>query len=216
MSGVRETAAMADEAASRRAHWERVYSEKGEDALSWFEPQAQTSLALIDAVGIAPHAAVDVGAGTSRFVDALIARGVPDITLIDLSQTALDRTRARLGAAADRVRFVAADVTTWTPERRFDLWHDRAAFHFLTEPEARAAYLARLRTALTPGGHALIATFAEDGPERCSGLPVQRYAAQDLAAALGPDFALRETRRVTHSTPWGSEQRFQASLFQRA
>jgi len=110
---------------------------------------------------------------------------------------------------------VTADVTTWAPERTFDLWHDRAAFHFLTAPEARAAYLERLAAALRPGGHALIATFAADGPERCSGLPVQRYDPDDLAATFGPGFALRAARRVVHRTPWGSEQRFQASLFQR-
>lgn len=200
---------------ARRAHWERVYSEKGEDALSWFEPRAETSLALIDAAGIAPQAVVDIGAGTSRFVDALLERGVPDITLLDLSETALARTRARLGPDGSRVRFVAADVTTWPPERTFDLWHDRAAFHFLVEPQARDAYLDRLRAAVLPGGHALVATFAADGPERCSGLPVQRYDPDDLAATLGPGFALREARRIVHRTPWGSEQRFQASLLQR-
>lgn len=209
-----DPAARADTQA-RRAHWERVYAEKGEDALSWFEPRAETSLALLDAAGIAPVAVVDVGAGTSRFVDALIARGVPDITLLDLSQTALDRTRARLGPDAAPVRFVAADVTAWAPDRTYDLWHDRAAFHFLTEPEARAAYVARLREALLPGGHALIATFAADGPERCSGLPVQRTDPDDLAATLGPGFALHDSRRIVHRTPWGSEQRFQASLFRR-
>jgi len=208
-------AAASAEAETRRAHWERVYAEKGEDALSWFEPRAETSLALIDAAGLALDAVVDIGAGTSRFVDALIARGVAEITLLDLSETALARTRARLGTDAARVRFVTADVTTWAPERTFDLWHDRAAFHFLTAPEARAAYLERLAAALRPGGHALIATFAADGPERCSGLPVQRYDPDDLAATFGPGFALRAARRVVHRTPWGSEQRFQASLFQR-
>lgn len=210
-----DEAAPAD-AAARRAHWERVYAEKGEDALSWFEPRAETSLALLDAAGVAPQAVIDVGAGTSRFVDALLERGVPDITLLDLSEAALARTRARLGPDAARVRFVAADVTTWTPDRPYDLWHDRAAFHFLVDPDERAAYLARLASALRPGGHALIATFAADGPERCSGLPVQRYDPDDLAATLGPGFALREARRIAHRTPWGTEQRFQASLFRRA
>ncbi|WP_349371221.1 class I SAM-dependent methyltransferase [Salinarimonas sp.] len=202
-------------AESRRAHWERVYSEKGEDALSWFEPRAETSLALIDAAGLAPETVIDIGAGTSRFVDALLERGVPEITLLDLSETALARTRARLGPDGARVRFVAADVTTWTPEGSYDLWHDRAAFHFLVDPEARDAYLARLASALRPGGHALIATFAADGPERCSGLPVQRTDPDDLAATLGAGFALRDARRIVHRTPWGSEQRFQASLLQR-
>ncbi|WP_245258991.1 class I SAM-dependent methyltransferase [Salinarimonas rosea] len=201
---------------ARRAHWERVYAEKGEDALSWFEPRAETSLALLDAAGIAPRAVVDIGAGTSRFVDALIERGVPEITLLDLSETALARTRERLGPDAAGVHFVAADVTTWTPDRTFDLWHDRAAFHFLTDPEGRAAYLARLATALRPGGHALIATFAADGPERCSGLPVRRTDPEDLAATLGPGYALVDARRIVHRTPWGSEQRFQASLLRRA
>ncbi|WP_372425633.1 class I SAM-dependent methyltransferase [Salinarimonas chemoclinalis] len=200
---------------SREPPWERVYSEKGEDALSWFEPRAETSLAILDGAGVAPAAVVDIGAGTSRFVEALLERSIPEITLLDLSETALARTRTRLGPDAAGVRFVAADVTTWSPGGTFDLWHDRAAFHFLVDPDGRAAYLARLATALRPGGHALIATFAADGPERCSGLPVARYDPQDLAVTLGPGYALREARRIVHRTPWGSEQRFQVSLFQR-
>lgn len=205
-----------DDVGSRQAHWDRVYAEKPDGALSWFETEPETSLALIAAAGVGSDAAVvDIGAGASRFVDALVARGFTDLTALDMSEEGLARTRARLGPAAERVRFVVADVTLWTPERRYGFWHDRAAFHFLTEPQARAAYLDRLRRAVEPGGHALISTFAADGPERCSGLPVARYDPEDLAATIGPDFVLRDSRRVAHRTPWGAEQRFQASLFRR-
>jgi trans-aconitate methyltransferase len=167
--------------------------------------------------GATPRSAViDIGGGASRFVDALVEMGFQAVTVLDLSEAAIAVAKARLGSRTYQVKWVVADVTTWEPQQVYDLWHDRAAFHFLTEEHDRTAYVARLIRAVTPGGHVIIATFAPDGPERCSGLPVVRYDAESLGRALGDAFELVETRRHEHMTPWGSEQRFQFSVFRRA
>ena len=202
------------DAASRRAHWERVYLTKGENEVSWFQDNAAASLELIELAGATPGAAViDIGGGASRLVDDLLARGFERVTVLDLSEAALSTARTRLGEAAAKVEWVAADVTLWEPRHGYDVWHDRAAFHFLTEPADRAAYVDRLRRSLRPGGHAIIATFAPDGPERCSGLSVMRYDAESLRRILGGEFALIDHRRHEHVTPWGAMQRFQFSVF---
>jgi SAM-dependent methyltransferase len=204
-------------AEERHAHWQNVYTSKGEHEVSWFEENPAVSLELIGRAGANPNSAIiDIGGGASRLVDALLKRGFCAITVLDLSEAALATARARLDQRADRVQWVAGDVTTWEPPQSFDIWHDRAAFHFLTEASDRAAYLSALRNALKPGGHAIIATFALDGPERCSGLPVTRYDSESLAQTLGEGFALVETQNHRHTTPWHSEQRFQFSLFRRA
>ena len=202
--------------AGREGHWQSVYTSKAENSVSWFEAEPAVSLALIALAGTPPDAAViDIGGGASRLVDRLLERGFADVTVLDLSAAALDAARARLGARAAAVRWLVADATTWEPTRRYALWHDRAALHFLIDPADRAAYLARLRRALLPGGHAIIGTFAPDGPARCSGLPVQRYDAESLGAALGPEFQLLDSRRHTHRTPSGIEQRFHFGTFRR-
>ncbi len=201
---------------NRHDHWQKVYTSKGENELSWFQENPAPSLEFIDRAGANPTSAIiDIGGGASRLVDALIERGFRAITVLDLSEAALAAAKARLGDRAHRVQWLASDVTTWEPPQSFDIWHDRAAFHFLTEARDRAAYLSRLRQALKPGGHAIIATFAPDGPERCSGLPVMRYDAASLAQTLGDSFELVETRSHQHITPWHSMQRFQFSIFRR-
>lgn len=200
-----------------RTHWERVYAEKSDVEVSWHQDIPEVSLELADEAGIdGASAVIDIGGGTSRFVDGLIERGVRNVTVLDLSEHALAKARDRLGSQAATIRWIAADVTRWTPDRDFDLWHDRAVFHFLTEPADRAAYLDRLSAALQPGAHAVIATFAPDGPERCSGLPVIRYSAQTLSAELGDQFHLVTERYHRHVTPWGSAQSFQFNLFRKA
>lgn len=200
-----------------RAHWEGVYTTKKPTEVSWYQPSADTSLALVDAANVPKDAAiVDVGAGASTFVDGLVARGYADVTLLDVAAPALETTRARLGDVSARIETVVSDVTAWRPSRRYGLWHDRAVFHFLVEDEARVAYRRVLREAVAPGGVVIVATFAEDGPEKCSGLPVRRYSAEALAAELGEGLVLLETRRERHVTPWHSEQSFVYVAMRRA
>lgn len=199
----------------RQDHWQGVYTSKGENEVSWFEENPAFSLDLLDAAGLATeHAVVDIGGGASRLVDALVARGQDWVSVLDLSKAALDIARARLPADA-RVDWIAGDVTQWVPQRHYDAWHDRAALHFLTAPEDQARYAGVINTALNPGGFAVIGTFAPDGPEKCSGLPVVRHDAESLAALLGSGFALVEHRRHEHVTPWGSVQKFQFSTFRK-
>lgn len=200
----------------RSTHWDHVYTTKGEAEVSWFQDSPAISLELIRAANPDPGASViDVGGGASRLVDALLQHGYRDLAVLDLSAHALDAAKRRIGHAASMVDWIVADATTWQPAKAYDIWHDRAAFHFLTEARDRAAYVARLRSAVASGGHVIIATFAPDGPEKCSGLPVQRYDGASLAAELGPEFELIETRSETHHTPWNSTQAFQFSRFRK-
>jgi SAM-dependent methyltransferase len=199
---------------SRQAHWQNVYIKKGENEVSWFQENPAPSLELIAQVGATPTSAIlDIGGGASRLVDHLIDRGFQDVTVLDLSEAALESAKARLGALAAKVHWIVADATGWEPQNAYDIWHDRAAFHFLTEDRDRAAYVARLERALRTGGYAVVATFALDGPERCSGLPVVRYDSASLGQILGPAFQFVHTRRHVHTTPWGSDQSFQFSVF---
>jgi SAM-dependent methyltransferase len=201
---------------ARQDHWQKVHREKGEYQVSWYQDQPTISLELINAVcAKASSAVIDIGGGASRLVDALIDKGYCDLTVLDLSESAVSISKTRLGPRASGVSWIVADVTQWVPIRQYDLWHDRAAFHFLTAAADRTNYVGALSKALHPGGHAIIGTFAIDGPERCSGLPVVRYDAPRLSADLGPAFSLVETRRHDHKTPAGVIQRFQFSIFAR-
>jgi SAM-dependent methyltransferase len=200
----------------RRAHWDSVYRAKREDEVSWFQASPTLSLDLIHATGAERSAPIiDVGGGASRLVDALVNEGFANLTVLDVSEAATQKTKVRLGARATRVTWIVADVTKWEPKDTYDLWHDRAAFHFLTAPEDRAAYAQRVLRAVRPGGHVVIGTFALDGPERCSGLPVVRHDADSIGHVLGSSFELIETRRHDHQTPMGGNQKFQFSRFQR-
>ncbi len=196
------------------AHWNAVYRAKSEDEVSWFQPSPERSLALIAAADTT-DSLIDIGGGASRLVDRLLQQGYGDLTVLDVSDAALERSKARLGAAADRVTWIVSDITRWKPERTWRLWHDRAVFHFLTETAAQDAYIAALEHATDPGATIIIATFALDGPEKCSGLPVQRYSAETLAARLGPNFHLTGHAAEKHRTPWGSEQSFQYAVLRR-
>jgi SAM-dependent methyltransferase len=202
--------------ASRQAHWENVYTTKGEKEVSWFQENPAPSLELIALIGLSKDAAViDIGGGTSRLVDDLHARKYRRLTILDLSGAALAAARERLGDQGADVQWLIADITKWEPTQTYDLWHDRAAFHFLTDHTDQSAYVDRLKKAVKPGGHVIIGTFAPDGPERCSGLPIVRHDANTLAGVLGGDFVLTDTRRHDHATPWGAVQRFQFSTFRR-
>ncbi len=200
----------------RHAHWDNVYQTKGEREVSWFQERPEISLDLIRATGVRVGASiVDIGGGASRLVDALLDAGFGAITVLDLSEKALATSRARLGARGQKVKWVAADVTAWKPSQVYDVWHDRAAFHFLADPKDRAGYAERILRAVRPGGHVIIGTFALDGPERCSGLPVVRHDAASLGRILSPSFKLIESRNHAHQTPMGTIQRFQFSRFRR-
>ena len=202
--------------ANRKAHWETVYTTKGENEVSWFQESPEASLELIDLAHPTPASTiVDIGGGASRLVDSLIAQGLNHVTVLDLSEAALEAAKARLGERASLVQWIVADVTKWYPTQIYDIWHDRAAFHFLTDPADRAAYVACMKRTVKPGGHVIIGTFAIDGPEKCSGLPVNRYDATSLARELGEGLVLVDARRHDHSTPWKSAQRFQFCIFRR-
>jgi trans-aconitate methyltransferase len=175
----------------RSAHWEGVYATKAENEVSWFQENPAISLELIKQTHAAPESAIiDIGGGASRLVDALLRDGYRAVTVLDLSATAIEQARKRIGPESAKAAWIVADVTKWIPERQYQVWHDRAAFHFLTDPDDRRAYLDCLRSALAPGGQVVIGTFALDGPEKCSGLPVQRYDSKGLAEQLGASFEL--------------------------
>ncbi len=191
------------------AHWQAVYRRNPPTAVSWFEPIPRRSLDLILATGLEPDDPVlDVGGGASTLADHLLDRGFTDLTVLDIAPAALEAAKSRLGARADRVTWVAGDVLSFRPARRYALWHDRAVLHFLTEASSRDRYLDVLRSALRPAGHAVLATFGPEGPTRCSGLPVHRYSADEVDALLGPGFLRRESLLETHRTPTGTEQQF--------
>lgn len=203
--------------AGGREHWDNVYGARSEEALTWFEATPTVSLDLIrDHLGMGDPF-IDIGAGASRVVDALLERGYGPLAVLDLSSAALAVSRQRLGPRADDVAWIEADITDWQPDRDHAVWHDRAVFHFLTEADDRAGYARALSQALRPGGIAIIATFADDGPEMCSGLPVVRYAPEELARELDRllpgRFDLLDARRHIHMTPKGNRQNFQYSLF---
>jgi SAM-dependent methyltransferase len=193
-----------------KEHWESVYRQKGLSDVSWYRPHLDRSLAYLDAARLPPDAAIlDVGGGASTFVDDLLDRGYTNVSVLDLSQTALEVARKRLGARGDRVRWIRADVTDASlSEAAIDFWHDRAVFHFLADPAARARYVENARRSVRPGGHILVATFGLHGPEKCSGLDVVRYSPDGLHAEFGNDFAKVGEASETHVTPWGSEQEF--------
>jgi SAM-dependent methyltransferase len=193
-----------------RTHWEKVYSTKASDAVSWFRPHLETSLALIERV--APDLAasvIDVGGGQSTLIDDLLARGYQKISVLDISSTALEATRKRLGPLAERVHWLVSDVThVDLPLHAYDVWHDRAVFHFLTAKEQRVAYVEKVTSAVKHGGHVIISTFGPEGPARCSGLDVVRYSAESLHGEFGERFDLVESFEELHNTPFGTSQQF--------
>ena len=190
------------------AHWDAAYAD-GDAARSWTQEQPTESLEAIAFTAPSPDSPlIDIGGGSSRLTAALLDAGHSDITVLDISAAALDLARRRLGPRADMVTWLTADLLTWQPERQYGTWHDRAVLHFFTDPVNRSRYVNRLRSALMPGGHAIIATFAPDGPERCSGLPVQRNSAQNIAELLGPGFQMLRAEVREHRTPSGATQPF--------
>jgi SAM-dependent methyltransferase len=194
----------------REDHWNAVYERKGAERVSWFQPHLGTSLAMIRALGLPGSARIiDVGGGAATLVDDLLADGFRDVTVLDVSERALATSQERLGDRARAVHWLVDDITTVDlGEAHFDLWHDRAVFHFLTDPAARSAYVRTALRALAPGGHIIVATFGVHGPEQCSGLDVVRYEADGLHAEFGAAFHKIRSVTEAHHTPWGTEQEF--------
>jgi 2-polyprenyl-3-methyl-5-hydroxy-6-metoxy-1,4-benzoquinol methylase len=192
-------------------HWERVYGTKAPDQMSWFRPHLDTSLALIERAvcGNREASIIDVGGGASTLVDDLIQRGYRQITILDISQAALDVARDRLASAAASVEWMRKDVTeSGFPAQSYDVWHDRAVFHFLTNAEDRMVYVRNVASAVKPGGHVIVSTFGPEGPTKCSGLDVMRYDASTLHGEFGPRFRLLESSKEVHETPFGTTQQF--------
>ncbi len=199
-----------------RSHWDDVYSRRSEEAHSWYQADPAASRALIEAYTPDLDAPIiDIGAGASLLVDSLLARGFSDITLLDVSEQALDTVHKRLGEHAGTVTIMAGDITQWKPSRPYAIWHDRAVLHFLRERVAQDAYVDALIAGTETGSKVVISTFAPEGPERCSNLPVVRYSAEGLAELLGKSFALAESRKEDHLTPGGQTQVFTVAVFER-
>lgn len=193
-----------------KAHWNNVYLAKGPKRVSWYQPTAAVSLELIRNAAPPPEPRImDVGGGASTLVDGLLTAGYRRITVLDLSAVALADARKRIGQAAADVTWLEADILTADfPRGATDVWHDRAVFHFLTTAEARERYVAQVKRSVRPGGYVLVATFAEDGPDRCSGLQVARYSAETLQSEFGADFQPVVSQRENHVIPWGTQQAF--------
>ncbi len=190
------------------SYWDGVYRDRGSKGVSWYQAKPMLSLELVRRLEIPRNAAIiDIGGGSAPLVDCLLALGYEDVSMLDASGVALAETRDRVGDDP-RVKFLHVALGSWRPERRYALWHDRAVFHFQVDRDDRKSYLARLRCTVDPGGAVIIATFAEDGPAVCSGLPVARYSPAELADVLGPGFELVDTRRELHVTPAGETQPF--------
>ena len=193
-----------------KRHWENVYTTKASDAVSWYRRHLETSVALIERAADARSASIiDVGGGESTLLDDLLLRGYKNLTVLDVSQTAIEVTRKRLGSAAEQVRWLVVDIVEVGLEQHaYDLWHDRAVFHFLTTPERRLAYVRQVIRAVKSGGHVIVSTFGPEGPAKCSGLEVMRYDAESLHGEFGGQFRLVESSKELHQTPFGTTQQF--------
>jgi SAM-dependent methyltransferase len=192
------------------SHWENVYKTKAPDAVSWYRPHLERSLELIKRAAANRSASIiDVGGGESTLVDDLLAQGYTNLTVLDISQKALAVTRERIGPLAESVQWICADATRAPlPAHFYDVWHDRAVFHFLTTDEDRKSYMDVVENAVKPGGHVIVSTFGPEGPTKCSGLPVVRYDAEGLHAEFGHHFRLIESSKELHTTPFGTVQQF--------
>ena len=199
-----------------KQHWEKVYQEKGPSQVSWYQTQLGNSLDLIflSKIGQAGRV-IDVGGGASILVDKLLEKEFKDITVLDISAHAMKHARERLGKKAEKVTWIEVDITKFEPSQQYDLWHDRAVFHFLTSSEDRKKYIETMKRAVKPGGHVIIASFALDGPMKCSGLNVERYSPEKLKQELGDSFLFVKSMDETHVTPWQSEQKFMYCYFQK-
>lgn len=197
-------------------HWDAVYTNKAEADVSWYQPETQATLQIVETAAPNKNAAIlDAGAGDARLLETLANKGYADLTALDISQAALNRAQARMGAAANQIKWVCADLREWRPDRQYDVWHDRATFHFLNDEASAGAYANLVARAVIPGGKLIVGGFAEDGPEKCSGLRVRRYDETGLREVFEPAFELEKTERYVHQTPSGALQHFLVGIFAR-
>ena len=189
-------------------YWNQIYTDKLSNEVSWFQNEPLTSLNLITSISNSHSSVIDIGAGASMLIDELVSIGYEDLTILDAAPAALLQVQSRLGSSADTIEFIPADITSWTPRRHYDVWHDRAVFHFMTTEKSRSNYLSSMDRAVGIDGHVVLATFSEDGPETCSGLPVRRYTIEELVSVVGSGFQLISSQREVHTTPWGAPQPF--------
>lgn len=200
---------------STAEHWQQVYSSKSADEVSWFQREPEVSLRLIEKFSTPSSNVVDIGAGESLLIDQLISHGYSHLTVMDISSAALEDVKVRLGASSHSVNFEVADIRYWQPSQSFELWHDRAVFHFMNSDEDVGAYVRTAANAVRSNGFVVLGTFAEDGPLQCSGLDVRRYSAERLADVFSENFSLVETESEDHTTPWDATQHFTWVVLQR-
>lgn len=197
-------------------HWDKVYSEKAPTEVSWYEPMPEVSLELIRSCNIPKDAAIiDVGGGDSFLAEFLVSLGYEDVTVVDISSKAIERAKERMCEKADEINWIIADASNFNPERQYDLWHDRAAFHFLLGEEQKKNYLGILKKAVKPGGYVIMGTFSDKGPDKCSGLEVQKYSVMDMCKLFEDDFDMLSGKNLDHQTPSGSKQNFTFCSFQK-
>jgi 2-polyprenyl-3-methyl-5-hydroxy-6-metoxy-1,4-benzoquinol methylase len=200
----------------KKHHWEDVYRKKKVDEVSWYQARPGLSLRMIAAANLARDAAIiDVGGGASLLIDNLITQGYTNLSVLDISGESLKCAKERIGSSGQNVQWIESNITDFNPQQKFQFWHDRAVFHFLTNPDERARYLEVMNRSLASGAYAMIATFAPDGPEKCSGLPVQRYSHESLQQILGPACKMVLQEQETHLTPAGGQQKFIYALFRK-
>ena len=208
--------ALDEKSFDRKDHWDTIYSDKNAVEVSWYQQYPKQSMELIKATGVDLSASIiDIGGGASTLIDALLAAGYEKLSVLDISQAAIEQAKARLGQQADAVEWLAQDITTFVVKAPFAVWHDRAVFHFLTDAADRASYVKAMSCALNPGGHAIVATFDLDGPEQCSGLDIVRYSPETMSEVFGDGFKLIETQTEKHTTPGGASQSFVYCRFTR-
>lgn len=201
----------------KKSHWEDVYQKKDLEEVSWYQPKAETSMDYIRSFELKKDAKIiDIGGGDSFLAENLLSEGYTDITVLDISETALDRARSRLGKKAEKITWIVADASDFAPSKKFELWHDRATFHFLTREEEVEKYLKTLKNSIQRGGNAVMGTFSEKGPEKCSGINIKQYSLHDLSELLNDGFETLECKNVDHITPSGAVQNFSFCSFRKA
>lgn len=199
-----------------KSHWENIYSEKEFRETSWYQGKPETSLEIIEALNLSKDAEIiDVGGGDSYLVDNLLHLGYTNLNVLDISVNAIERAKDRIGEISKEVKWIVSDASEFTPDRKFDLWHDRAAFHFLTDEKRIRAYISSLNSSLKPGGYLILGTFSENGPDKCSGIQIKKYSKKDMESLMQNDFQMLDFKNVDHVTPWNAVQNFNFGLFRK-